>query len=229
MAFALDRVQEGPGLPFDPKKAQLMCTSRPLGKRILAMRGRAGGELVELAKKLGMDATLKMRKRGWGRVARHRWTCNRVRVRKLRILVRVARAAGGRVYTAGFVAAATYAAELTGMPTRRIRTMRKERLELDRLYIPFADIGVQCSLERPAADPGWRIASAPLLRYAREVWLSSLPDKGADRPEDVLSLRELNRAFEDARALELGISKLHLDVLAPESLHIAGRVAQVFI
>ena len=121
-----------------------------------------------------------------------RWLGSKSRVKKLWQLKNTGARRVGQVYTTGTVSAATYGADVTGLPTEAVRQIRAMRLRLDGKYITGACTNEQIALETAAFDPGILPHMAPLMRYHREVWLNQF---GEYAPKDLLNVKELNEAF----------------------------------
>ena len=183
-------------MPFDMKKAQLATTSKEAATLIAKALGQRVGQLVTDTVKLGIDTALTPKARNmWTKTRGKRWLSHKKRVSRLQILHKAGAKRLGSVYTIGSVAAATYGAEVTGMPPGTLTTIRATRLKLDRMFVSGTHVDEQMLLQAPGYDPALRTQGAPLMRYHRELWCWRIDEM---RPHDCLNPRELISAFDEA-------------------------------
>ena len=74
-----------------------------------------------------------------------------------------------RVYTAGPLAGASYGSDIIGMSDLELLRMRRQVFSVVR---PRSQLRSLTTLALHERDPCWRTATAPTIRWSKEIWLN---------------------------------------------------------
>jgi hypothetical protein len=202
------------GLPFAEEKTYVISSDAALA-RAAARNILPSATAVETVRRLGVDYTLSA-------VANKK--CDALPVYKQRIkgvaakvrrLQRIAPKGAPRLFSAGIIPSALYGAEHFTIPPKDVAMLQRQAVKCSNIR-PF---GVPTTLGllglTTENDPSYRARSAPILRWAREIWLAT--DPARRRPRDTLKYHELHEAharFIGAHSLPQGPARAIKDSLS---------------
>ena len=174
VAMAIQEFTEIKKLPFADDKTFVISSDAALTKAAAKniLPSASGADTV---RRLGVDYTLAAvaTKKGDAMpIYKKRIRGVAAKVRRLRA---IAPEGAPRLFSAGIIPSALYGAEHFAVPAKDIAMLQKQAVRCSNVR-PF---GVPTTLGLLAIhtdnDPSFRARSAPLLRWAREIWLATDP------------------------------------------------------
>ena len=183
-------------LPFGKEKTNIIGSSKEVTR--LAAEGLgvwAGGcEEEGSVKRLGYDYQLGSRMGRTPTVALQRIGKGRGRCLRFRSLLGRKKLCYSPIFTAGVLPAALFGAETLPLPGKVLKRLRNDGLRAAGVRFAGADTDVLSMCINPKACPEFKAAAAPILRWAREWWMTGQDMK--HKPKDCLTVIEMVKAHE---------------------------------
>jgi len=235
-------------------KASVTTDCPKLCDRLHALFGDVAGPRTEVAPFSGVDELNGLPRANLPKTSKWKTRQREAKDKKGK-LTRLAAGTGtnaSRVFTAGVLPAATHGVEVIGVNDTELNALRDLALATIK---PGGRVRSRKALLVARGDPVWRPATAPIARWALEVWLNSVPRESAveaiplDELEDiwqeaskrwpktwrgsrgaldaaVLSTRRINWAFDGPRVLVTDQGvRIPLELTAPKLLSVMLRDA----
>jgi len=177
------------------EKATITADDEDLCNRLRFVIGVDAGPATQVAQFLGVDAQLGRRRAQLGGKlkAKSRLTKAKDKSGKLKRLRTKSRLGAIKVFAAGVLPAAAYGAEALGTTDAELEALRK--LALDSL--PSMPRGSsRAAIFATYGDTTWRVALAPALRWAQEIWNSEAQEEKSRR---CLSIPTIKMAWHTAK------------------------------
>jgi ribonuclease HI len=176
------------GMPLADDKAQLVCTSGELAKFVHQGLGAIAGAHLDSVRRLGMDYSVSSRGRGKMTVRKNRFQKLKARMKIVKRLRKTAPAP--LLFFAGVQPAVLFGIEFYQPHPKHITALTTAAAAT----LSSRPIGVPkhvCLLTVSASShPRFKCISAPILRFAREVWVSTRMPEDL-RPGDILTPQEV--------------------------------------
>ena len=172
-------------LAFD--KATVTSDDEAMCQKLRSLLGDSAGPPTRIAQFLGIDEQLGRRRAILARESKWRARAKAATARRPRLTrLKAGRPAGAaKIFIAGVLPAATYGAEVMGVSTSELKQLQRTALSSMQ---PSTRGRSKSAPFTAKGDPTWRPATAPVLRWAREVWSAALP---ATTAVPTLSLPEM--------------------------------------
>jgi len=179
-------------------KAAVTADNEDLCRRLRDALGEVAGPPTSLAAFLGIDELNGRRRSCIAKDPASKWKARQKAANDRR--PRLARLADGRIagaariFTSGILPQASHGVEVIGMSNAELEALRKTALVA---IPPKGKARSLSALMVAKGDPIWRPATAPLARWAHEIWLSTAP---RDSAVDAIPLKELEDVWQAARS-----------------------------
>jgi len=159
-------------------KATLTASSQDLLCNLREAIGAPAGPVVEVAQFLGVDSQLGRCRRKVFRKSKLKQRISTVAARRPRL--RRLRSGTGKgavkIFTTGVLSAASYGAETMGISNKDLDVLQKAAADA---MPPLPRGRSRSALFTAMGDPTWRVAVAPAIRWAQEVWAAESKSKSA--------------------------------------------------
>jgi len=178
------------------EKATVTATCPKLADLVREGIGAEGGPPVRVAQFLGVDNLLGRRRRVLGKKSKlnQRLTAALARKGRLRRLAMGTTVGAVKIFTAGVQPAAAYGSDVLGVSNTELGKLQSVALASMR---PATRGRSRAALFAVKGDPTWSPATAPVQRWAAELWWTQFP---RNKAVPCLSIQELNSAMAAAKA-----------------------------
>jgi len=162
------------GATLAADKATITSDSKSLCDELREELGAVAGAPTEVAQFLGVDSLLGRRRRVLKSGSKFKKRLKHVgrRRERLRRLAAGCKAGAGKIFTAGLLPAAVYGVDVLGITSTELARLQAVALAAMK---PATRGRSKSSLFAAKGDPTWSAATAPIRRWAQEVWFSVVP------------------------------------------------------